>query len=82
MGFYLAQVCLNVTLLVSPEVIVIGGGIMNRTIIYRIIQEEFVRMLAGYVQHPKLSKAADSYIVAPKLGHDVGVKGAMSLALL
>lgn len=48
-GYYLAQMCLNITLLVSPEVIVIGGGIMNRSILYGIIQEEFVRMLAGYV---------------------------------
>ena len=38
-AFYLAQLCLNITLLVSPEVIVIGGGIMNRTIIYGFLRE-------------------------------------------
>ena len=36
-GHYLAQLCLNITLLTSPEVIVIGGGIMNRGILYSII---------------------------------------------
>jgi fructokinase len=38
-GYYLAQLCLNITLLLSPEVIVIGGGIMNRTIIYNFIHK-------------------------------------------
>ena len=57
-GYYLAQLCLNITLLVSPEVIVIGGGIMNRVVIYQFIHEEFVRMLAGYVDHPLLKKGA------------------------
>lgn len=29
-AFYLAQLCLNITLLLSPEIIIISGGIMNR----------------------------------------------------
>ena len=36
-GYYLAQLCLNITLLASPEVIVIGGGIMNRSMLYAVI---------------------------------------------
>lgn len=82
-GYYLAQLCLNVTLLLSPEIIVLGGGIMNRKILYSIINEEFIRMLAGYVDHPLLSKnQIEHYIVPPSLGSDVGVKGAMALSLL
>lgn len=82
-GYYLAQLCLNITLLLSPEVIVIGGGIMNRTVIYSFIHKEFLRMLAGYVEHPLLSRrGVDKYIVPPKLGSDVGVKGAMALSLM
>lgn len=81
-GFYLAQLCLNITLLVSPEVIVIGGGIMNRRLLYSIIQDEFRRLLGGYVDHPLLSAHLDNYIVSPRLGSDVGVKGAMALATI
>jgi fructokinase len=82
-GYYLAQLCLNVTLITSPEVIVIGGGIMNRKILYEIIQKEFLRMLAGYVDHPLLSSnRIKDYIVPPSLGADVGVKGAMALYLI
>lgn len=40
-------------------------------------------MLADYVDHPLLkSGAVDKYIVAPKLGADVGVKGAMALSFM
>jgi len=38
-AYYLAQLCLNITLLISPEVIVIGGGIMNRKILYSYIHK-------------------------------------------
>lgn len=39
-------------------------------------------MLAGYVDHPLLSTDISSYIVAPRLGGEVGVKGAMILSQL
>lgn len=38
-AYYLAQLCLNLTLLASPEVIVIGGGIMNRSKIISKIRD-------------------------------------------
>jgi len=57
LGFYLAQLCLNITLTVSPEVIVIGGGIMNRKILYDFIREEFIKLMAEYVKHPLYSES-------------------------
>lgn len=82
-AFYLAQLCLNITLLLSPEVIVIGGGIMNRKILFALIHQEFIRLLAGYVEHPLFSnEKIHEYIVPPRLGSDVGVKGGMILSQL
>lgn len=81
-AFYLAQLCLNITLLLSPEVIVIGGGIMRRKLLFGLIHKEFIRMLSGYVEHPLLSQEIEKYIVPPSLGNDVGVKGAMILSQL
>jgi fructokinase len=80
LGNYLAQLCLNVTLTISPEVIVIGGGIMNRKILYKYIQEEFIKLLAKYVDHPLYTEGRiENYIKPPTLGSLVGVKGAMIL---
>lgn len=81
-AFYLAQLCLNITLLISPEVIVIGGGVMNRKLLFGLIHKEFIRLLSGYVDHPLLSSNISEYIVAPRLGGEVGVKGAMILSQL
>ena len=36
-AFYLAQLCLNITLLLSPEIIIISGGIMNRKLLFLMI---------------------------------------------
>lgn len=33
-GYYLSQLCYNITLIVSPEVIILGGGVMNRKVIF------------------------------------------------
>lgn len=77
-AYYLAQVCLNVTLILSPEVIVIGGGVMNRAKLLPMIQAEFVTLLNDYVKHPKLQ--TKDYIRLPKLPN-AGVVGAALLAL-
>ncbi|GAB5368742.1 hypothetical protein AAMO2058_001346100 [Amorphochlora amoebiformis] len=33
-AYYLAQLCMSITFLMSPEVIVLGGGVMNREVLY------------------------------------------------
>lgn len=48
-GYYLAQLCVNITLTVSPERIVIGGGIMNRKILYDCIRRHFLQLMAHYI---------------------------------
>ena len=60
----LAHLCVNVCLLVSPEKIVLGGGVMNRTILYDKIRLRFKALLNNYISSPKLDK---DYIVKPGL---------------
>ncbi len=79
-GYYLAQLCLNLTLIVSPEKIIIGGGILNRKILYKYIHDNFIKLLAEYVEHPLFThENIHNYIVPPVLGATVGVKGGLLL---
>ena len=66
--------------MISPEIIVIGGGIMNSKIIFDYIYEYFPQMLNKYVDHPKLKdKKIAEYIRAPTV-ENLALKGAMMLS--
>jgi len=45
---YLTVFCANISYVLSPEVIVLGGGIMNRTILYDKIRAELPSIFNGY----------------------------------
>ena len=36
-GHYLTLFCANLAYVLSPEVIILGGGVMNRKILYKLI---------------------------------------------
>ena len=48
-GHYLGVACANLTLTLSLEKIVLGGGVMNRTILYEKIRTHFTESLCGYL---------------------------------
>lgn len=75
-AYYLAQALMNYTLILSPERIVLGGGVMNQNQLYTLVREEFKKLMAGYVAVPPL----EEYIVAPGLGDNAGVTGCLLLA--
>jgi len=76
-AFYLAHLCSVLTCVVSPQVIVIGGGVLKRKILFPKIREEFKKMLNGYLNHPKLLEQIDSYIVPSKFNDDIVTSGAV-----
>lgn len=47
--YYLGQLCANIFLLTSVEVIVIGGGIAFRKGLVGEVRQEFRRLVNGYV---------------------------------
>jgi len=76
---YLAQACANLVLTVSPQRIILGGGVMHQDHLFKMIKEDLKRILNGYIQHPYILEA-DDFIVAPGLGDDAGLMGAFALA--
>jgi fructokinase len=69
---YLALGLVNVILTLSPERVVLGGGVMARPGLLDRVRGSVSDLLGGYV------RAAD--IVAPALGERSGVLGALALA--
>lgn len=61
-GHYLAALCANLVLTVSPSVIVIGGGVLNRDILYDIVRTKTLELLKGYIESPKLTPGTMHFI--------------------
>lgn len=77
---YLGLALVNILLTLSPQRIVLGGGVMQNHFLFPIIRAEVVRMLGGYVRDPSILERVDEFIVPPRLGNEVGVLGALALA--
>ncbi len=70
---YLAFGIANFICTLSPELIVMGGGVMRQAQLYSMVRDEVRQLLAGYVG--RLPE-----IVQPQLGDLSGVLGAIALA--
>ena len=69
-------------LILSPQRIVIGGGVMNQRHLFPMIRERVVKLLHGYGITEDNVSDIDDYIVPPALGDDSGIAGAFALAQL
>jgi len=78
---YLAQGLMNYILTVSPQKIVLGGGLMHKQQLYPLIRRKVVEKLNGYISVPLILKNIDNYIVSPGLGDRAGICGAIGLAM-
>ncbi len=64
----------------SPERILLGGGVMQQANLFPMIRKELLRLLNGYIHAKPLLENIDSYVLPPELGTRAGVLGAMVLA--
>jgi fructokinase len=74
-GFYLGTCCANLILLMSLQKIIIGGGVMNRELLYPLIRKHCAENLKGYIAHPFCTSAEglENIIVKPSLDKDLGI---------
>jgi fructokinase len=77
---YLALGLANVALVLAPERMILGGGVMRREHLHDAVRGELRRVLAGYLRIPQLVDDEDGWVVAPALGDRAGVLGALVLA--
>ena len=77
---YIALAMSNFIVTISPQRIILGGGVMSNPIVFPAVRSQVLELLNGYVQSPAILQHIDKYIVPPGLGNRSGVLGAFALA--
>lgn len=79
-AIYLGLAVANLVCTLSPQRIVMGGGVMKQPRLLPLVRRKTQEVLNGYVQAADILEHIDSYIVSPGLGNRAGVLGAIALA--
>lgn len=79
-AYYIAQALVDYIMILSPQRIVLGGGVMHQEHLLPLIREEVKRQLAGYIDTAELDHM-EQYIVLPSLNDNQGIMGALKLGL-
>jgi len=77
---YLALGLVSVICVLSPERIVLGGGVMRHPQLLPLVHREVVALLNGYLESATIGDGMGGYITRPALGSRAGVLGAIALA--
>ena len=77
---YLALGLVSVICILSPQRIILGGGVMTAPGLLERIQLDAKDLLGGYVESPAVDEGMAGYITLPGLGSQSGVLGAIALA--
>jgi fructokinase len=78
---YLALGVVSIICILSPQRIILGGGVMERSFLFPMIRSEVQDLLNDYIQVPAITEEIDATIVPPALGDRAGVLGAIALAM-
>lgn len=81
-AYYLAQAITDYIMTYSPERIILGGGIMNQRQLYDMVRKKVLELLGGYIASDRILEQIEDYIVAPALGENAGIKGALYLGYM
>ena len=78
-AWYLAQLCQNAMMTVSPERIILGGGVMQQQGLFARVRATLKELLGGYLESPAIDDL-DTYVVPPALAPNSGLIGGALLA--
>lgn len=79
-AYYIGQALVNYIVILSPEKIILGGGVMHQEHMMPLVRSEVKRQLASYISTKELDDI-DNYIVLPSLNDNQGIMGALKLAV-
>lgn len=78
---YIAHAVANTICTMSPQRIILGGGVMKQDVLFPRIRQRVLEMLNGYLRHSDILDRIESYIVPPALGEKSAIFGAAAMAL-
>ena len=78
-AYYLAQALVNYILILSPQKIIMGGGVMKQQQLFPLIRKYVREFLNNYVYKREILEKIDEYIVYPGLGDEAGFTGSIAL---
>lgn len=78
-AYYLAQAIVNFILILSPQKIILGGGVMHQLHLFPLIRTQVQTLLNNYIHLIQIQQNIDNYIIPPILGDNAGFLGAIAL---
>lgn len=77
-AYYIAQALVDYILILSPQMIILGGGVMHQEQLFPQIRSYVEKMMNGYIKTKEMADL-DHYIVPASLHDDQGIMGALEL---
>jgi fructokinase len=77
---YIAQAFASFSFTLSPQRIILGGGVGSVPHLLPKVQQRTKELINGYIQSSVILENIESYIVSPGLGNRSGMLGAIALA--
>jgi fructokinase len=81
MGHYLSQAIVSFVYTLSPQKIILGGGVSKQVKLLNQIRTQTIERINGYLQTKEI-ETIDQYIVNPGLGDNAGLVGCICLGLI
>jgi len=78
---YIAAGIADLICVLSPERVVLGGGVMKHPGLLDQIRKRTLNFLNGYIYSETITERIETFIVQPALGDQVGVLGSIALAV-
>lgn len=79
-SYYIAQALTDYIMILSPQKIILGGGVMHQEQLFPLIRSKVKEMVNGYINTKELEDI-DNYIVPASLNDDQGIMGCIKLGL-
>ena len=80
-SYYVAQAIVNMLMILSPEIVILGGGVSHKKdVLLPLIHKNFKKLLNGYIKTEK-TENPEKFIVAQSMDDNQGILGAAIIGL-